>query len=421
MAHQFHVAHSANVRGAGIIAGGPYYCAEGKLTQGMHECTATGYYIGPPIAPQGKDASDAAIKMADDSVKATLSGDYNIDDPEELLQDKVILIHGIKDSLLREGVMDALYQYYQRINVRFGQPPKTDKLVYLKTLPITHAMPTDNFIGLPVKKNGGPGKVGDCQASGTPFLNVCTPQDCAETCAKKDLSCSKQCVAEVDAAGVILTHIYGPPDPKTHIPGPLNPRCQKNQDRPDIPLCSEIKVKDWGRFNIPPTVEMNCQRSYGNFDPRCQWLQERLFTFDQSEAAHDLVNRYLWNKGYIFVPRQCEEHIDKKAKPCKLHIVFHGCLQGGGLGGHLIEQAIYSMGWTHFVENAGYNEWANTNDIVVLYPQASTGIMTPDIQHINPQGCWDFWGYTDSNYHTKDGRQISAIWRMVKLLVPDLN
>ena len=31
MAHQFHVAHSKSVIGAGIIAGGPYFCARGSI------------------------------------------------------------------------------------------------------------------------------------------------------------------------------------------------------------------------------------------------------------------------------------------------------------------------------------------------------------------------------------------------------
>jgi len=31
MAHQFHIAHSENIMGAGIMAGGPYYCAQGDV------------------------------------------------------------------------------------------------------------------------------------------------------------------------------------------------------------------------------------------------------------------------------------------------------------------------------------------------------------------------------------------------------
>lgn len=439
MAHQFHVAHSGNLMGAGIIAGGPYYCARGDVYKGMQECTAflseegckicAGLYCdlckkwsyrGPGSAPPGKEASDAAILMAENSIAATLNGGDGIDDPGGLLHDKVILIHGIRDTLLPVGVMDALDRYYQGINVRLGRPPKTDDLVYLKTLPIAHAVPTDNAIGLPA------GKVGACGAFGSPFLNVCTPQECAETCPKdpaptrcdnpsdaafascirRDSSCLRECMATINTAGAILKHIYGS----------LKPRCDGDGDS-TIPPCDAIRVKDWGKFMIPPTVEQNCRKG-NRFDQRCQWLRARLFAIDQSEVARnakDLGDRYLSRKGFLFVPPQCTD-----GRKCKLHVAFHGCLQGYGLQGHLIEQAIYSMGWTHFVENAGYNEWANTNDIVVLYPQASTGLLTVDIQHVNPQGCWDFWGYTDPKYPTKDGKQIAAVWNMIELLVPDL-
>ena len=40
MAHQFHVAHSQDLMGAGIIAGGPYNCAQGSLNRAMLQCTA---------------------------------------------------------------------------------------------------------------------------------------------------------------------------------------------------------------------------------------------------------------------------------------------------------------------------------------------------------------------------------------------
>ena len=40
MAVQMHVAHSATVTGAGVIAGAPYYCAQGNLFYAMVNCNA---------------------------------------------------------------------------------------------------------------------------------------------------------------------------------------------------------------------------------------------------------------------------------------------------------------------------------------------------------------------------------------------
>ncbi|SCU75960.1 Poly (3-hydroxybutyrate) depolymerase (fragment) [Cupriavidus necator] len=66
-----------------------------------------------------------------------------------------------------------------------------------------------------------------------------------------------------------------------------------------------------------------------------------------------------------------------------------------------------------FVEHAGYNRWADTNDIVVLYPQTVASAGTP----FNPKGCWDWWGYTDpEKWGTKAGVQLSAVRGMVERL-----
>ena len=112
--------------------------------------------------------------------------------------------------------------------------------------------------------------------------------------------------------------------------------------------------------------------------------------------------------GYVYVPESC-----KAGQRCRLHIVFHGCMQSAATLG------------TDFVDNAGVNEWADANNIVVLYPQSipTLGMRLP----INPNGCWDWWGYNDTQdmstlgakagtYATKDGVQIAAVWRMVEKL-----
>ena len=62
-----------------------------------------------------------------------------------------------------------------------------------------------------------------------------------------------------------------------------------------------------------------------------------------------------------------------------------------------------------YVRNAGYNRWADTNRIIVLYPQATTSSG-------NPNGCWDWWGYDDENYATRTGSQLCAIKNMVDRL-----
>ena len=87
---------------------------------------------------------------------------------------------------------------------------------------------------------------------------------------------------------------------------------------------------------------------------------------------------------------------------CRLHVVFHGCKQG-----------MASVG-DAFARGAGYLEVAESNRIVVLFPQVK-----PTLQPLNPLGCWVWWGYEGSDYATRDGRQIAAVRAMIDALIAE--
>lgn len=124
--------------------------------------------------------------------------------------------------------------------------------------------------------------------------------------------------------------------------------------------------------------------------------------------------------GYLYVPQACKE-----GQSCRLHIAFHGCMQSATTLGRA------------FVDNAGVNEWADANRIVVLYPQAkpTKPSMFSVSLPMNPNGCWDWWGYNDKpqtsmfdpmglmsksapigTYATSEGVQVAAVWRMAEKL-----
>ena len=100
--------------------------------------------------------------------------------------------------------------------------------------------------------------------------------------------------------------------------------------------------------------------------------------------------------GYVYVPTGCQYKDD-----CDVHIAFHGCQQNPSKIG------------LKFVELAGYQEVAEANDIIVMFPQAESSMFSP----MNPNGCWDWWGYGESSsflspaykYATKLGYQMSQI------------
>jgi poly(3-hydroxybutyrate) depolymerase len=98
--------------------------------------------------------------------------------------------------------------------------------------------------------------------------------------------------------------------------------------------------------------------------------------------------------GYAYVPSACAS-----GASCRLMVALHGCLQGAG-----------SIGTT-FVTKAHLNEYGDTNNMIVLYPQAIAKSGS------NPNGCWDWWGYLNAgNYDTHGGAQIEAIMKMVHAL-----
>lgn len=96
-----------------------------------------------------------------------------------------------------------------------------------------------------------------------------------------------------------------------------------------------------------------------------------------------------------YIPESC-----RAGERCGMHIAFHGCQQSTAFVGDA-----FAMG-------AGYNEWAETNNLIVLYPQVDSSKLAP----MNPMGCWDWWGYEDENYATKSGPQIVVVKAMIDLL-----
>jgi len=93
-----------------------------------------------------------------------------------------------------------------------------------------------------------------------------------------------------------------------------------------------------------------------------------------------------------------------KTLTCRVHVVFHGCKQYAGNVG----DAVY--------RHAGYNEWAETNRIIVLYPQTQATLFP-----VNPKGCFDWWGLSNSlsrnaEFARKTGYQISAVKAMLDRL-----
>jgi hypothetical protein len=129
---------------------------------------------------------------------------------------------------------------------------------------------------------------------------------------------------------------------------------------------------------------------YGPLEPASAAPQGRFIVFDQ-EAFSDPGDGFA-DEGVVYVPPACLEQ-----PGCRVHVSLHGC-----------SQSREKIGDT-FIKEAGFAELADTNRLVILFPQTKAS-------PINLEGCWDWWGYTGLDYLGKDAPQIAAIWAMVEHL-----
>ena len=283
MAVQLHVANSLDIIGAGVVAGGPYFCAQGQLATALNRCMQT--FLGKPD-------SDTLLARA-----RVLADAGRIDPLSGLADDRVYLFSGTRDTTVTQAVMDTAQDFYRKAGVR------SENIEYQNDLAAGHAFISNQAANA-------------CAVTKSPFINDCN----------------------YDQAGNILQHLYGALAP-------------------------------------PGTMDAN-----------------RLREFDQTEFLPNPEAHGMATHGFIYTPAACASD-----NGCSLHIAFAGCKQTPADIDDL------------YARTAGFNDWAETNRLVIIYPQSN---QSPG----NPNGCWDWWGYDDPAYHTKRGRQMAAVARMAARL-----
>ena len=299
MAGQFEIAHSSIVKGAAIIAGGPYGCAQsafadlmpGPGTAMMNVAKAVNGCMLNAMAMWGVPNPPLLADKAEN-----LARDGKIDPIDGVRSDRVYFFSGKQDRTVMPAIVEAAADFYRRLGV------PAENLLMVSDYPAGHAFVTEHAGSA-------------CGISGKPYVVDC----------------------DYDQAGALLQHIYG--------------RLQ------------------------PPAMQPT-----GTFS-----------TFDQRPFTSDMDRHGLSDVGEVYVPKSCA------TESCRVHIAFHGCAQNRATVGEA------------FVETTGFARWADTNALIVLFPQTAASAM-------NPQACWDWWGFTGSGYLTKDAPQISAVYRMLQQL-----
>lgn len=126
--------------------------------------------------------------------------------------------------------------------------------------------------------------------------------------------------------------------------------------------------------------------------PAVEAKPERLFKIAQG-AARDLASWSMGEHAYAYIPAVCEKTPGK----CSIHVAFHGC-----------KQTTEDIGRV-FVTETGLNGHAEANGIVILYPQA-----VKNLRMGNPNGCWDWWGYSTKAYALQEAPQIKAVQQLIQ-------
>jgi poly(3-hydroxybutyrate) depolymerase len=292
MAGQLQVAHSKQIVGAGIVAGGPFGCAESQANSFLPSiATNISQAFENCLNGRGIPDATALVERAKELAKAG-----EIDPLADVSKDRVYLFSGGKDRIVARSVVEAAKRFYMDTGV------PQENIALMTRDDAGHSILTTDTGNA-------------CGLSESPFVSDC----------------------DYDQAGAILKWIYG---------------------------------------------ELNAQAE----SPKGKFL-----VFAQSPYAEGVGNG-LSSEGVVYIPETCATK-----SGCRVHIVLHGC-----------EQNRDQVGMT-FIQGSGFARWADTNRLVILFPQVEASIL-------NPKACWDWWGYTGKDFLTKDAQQIAALWRMVERL-----
>lgn len=320
MTVQLHLAHSKSFIGAGIIAGGPYRCAESYRAAAAIAADAyiqgSLYICMNPLTPLTAPDAKKLAQLARETAQAK-----QIDPVTNLENHRMYIFTGSQDEVVYSEVVARTRKFYEELGVN----PKN--IFYDDSVPAGHSIITNNLEDSELKTNK------------PPYINN---------------------------GGFMQSH-----DILRHIYPKLN----------------------------PPTKRLSGQ----------------LVRFDQTEFFSNEPRASMSDFGYAYIPKAVEE-----GEPARVHIALHGCKQGYNYIDYVYGKADFEnqppYGNRYFT-TTGYNHIADSNNIIVLYPQAEGSDGTTQ----NPEGCWDWWGYTsptpqNPDYYSRNAIQIKAIHAMLERL-----
>jgi len=175
LAVQYHVAHSSQIMGVGVVAGGPYHCAGSKSflcsysfgMLGPHDvcqagfiCSRTakklfsfGLYAGPP------DFRDSVASAEDEAQRGTIDPVVGVKDARVWIFTGGLETDKTHDTLMPHDVVKGLADFYGAL---VDNPGKNVRFV--DSIDAEHAMPI---------AQDPTGEAGKCDHFGEPYINDC--------------------------------------------------------------------------------------------------------------------------------------------------------------------------------------------------------------------------------------------------------
>jgi hypothetical protein len=243
MAVQFATSWSGIIKGVGVVAGGPYYCAQGTAIDGLTGnlgaiLTATGpCMVGPP------PALEPLIRQTDDWARSE-----DIDDTRNIARQKIYVFGGYNDAVVNGKVTAAAYALY----LHYLSDRNKGNLFYQNAIGAGHSQVTLTY-GL------------ECSDNADYFIDRCN----------------------YDQAGIILRHIYGALKPRN-----------------DGALAGDLLAFDQREFTSPasPASYSLAETGYVYVPRSCAALEPcRVhIALHGCKQNHDAIgDRYIRHAGYI--------------------------------------------------------------------------------------------------------------------------
>ncbi len=377
MASQMATIYSDQIAGVAIVAGGVFYCAENIFQENMLEYGPSAYF----------------------NYGITSDGILKIVDPLQIIP----ITAGSSKSYMEPLPSNPLYQ---ALGVCMGHPEKTHQADLLK-----------DGTNRPMNLN---------------FLN--------------DFS-SQGLIANTSNISNQRVLIYQGSNDETVRAG-MADKLQEFYTRLGVSNANLKMVLSQGNHNFPTEREngIPCDEAKPPYIANCKidlagQILAHLLNRNLIQAKFNSRNLHVVAQkdgpssvatyGYLYANPLCLNN----PAACDVHVALHGCKMSDsfdkdfqtayeakvqltrvlGIQSYELNARSPKMGALTFAKEAGYGEYAEAseNHLMIFFPQTQ---ITTDNYPDNPNGCWDWYGWTGKNYATNQGSEPSWLMNQIKLI-----